>query len=288
MTLTIKNIADLILPEYLIIIFFSVVPSFLIITKTVPDISIVLPFLSLSFAMFGLNIINNIVDVDLDRINKPLRPLPSGRITIKEAMGLAFICIVLSLLFAYFINIMAFIIIVTFNVISFLYSVPPIRLKRFLFSDNILGSILYGVFPFLIIWSLFIENLPWHFLFLFSGLIFSIASIKDIEDIRGEKTYGLSSLPILIGIKKTTILSISIILFMLLTILFSSIIGIIEKIYFYVTVFSFIAFFIYIYILLKRVKTMERDVITQSKLMTISMIFVAIVELSYGIGSLIL
>jgi geranylgeranylglycerol-phosphate geranylgeranyltransferase len=288
MSLTAKNIIDFILPEYLIVIFFSLISSFLVIIKTIPNTSIILPFLSLSFAMFGLNIVNNIIDVNLDKINKPMRPLPSGRITINEAKFLAFLCIGLSLLFAYFINFISFVIIIAFNIISFLYSVPPIRLKRFLFSDNILGGILYAVFPFLIIWSLSAGDFPIIFMILFLGLIFSIVSIKDIEDMYGEKKYGFSSIPIHIGIKKTIMVSISIILFLLLTILFLSFTGTIERIYFYATIFSFICLFIYSFILMGESKKTEKNIITQSKLMTISMMFVAIVEMSYGIATIMI
>ena len=53
----------------------------------------------------GSNAINQIYDLELDRVNKPHRPIPSGALTIRQAGWFAVICYVLALLFASTINV---------------------------------------------------------------------------------------------------------------------------------------------------------------------------------------
>ena len=218
MTINWRNLKDLVLPQYLIIIFFTLVSSYMIIFQTLPTMELLLPFLSLSFAMFALNITNNIVDIDLDKINKPLRPLPSKRVTEREATWLARLFIFLSLLLAYPINDISFFALIVFNFLSVFYSIEPIRLKRYILADNVIGSIIYGAIPFIIVWSLSSYSIPIIFLLFFTGMIFAIASIKDFEDMKGEKEHNINTLPLKIGINKTILFTSSIMLILLLII----------------------------------------------------------------------
>jgi len=56
------------------------------------------------------NSINDIIDVDIDRINRPHRPLPSLRLTLKQAWVLFLLLVTTSLVLSLFINLFAFLI----------------------------------------------------------------------------------------------------------------------------------------------------------------------------------
>jgi geranylgeranylglycerol-phosphate geranylgeranyltransferase len=65
---------------------------------------------------------NDYLDIEIDRINKPERPLPSGKISPREALIFAAAVSALSLVTAAFINPPAFFIAVGSNVLLYLYS----------------------------------------------------------------------------------------------------------------------------------------------------------------------
>jgi len=75
-----------------------------------------------SLVMASGNIINDIHDIEIDKINKPLRPLPSGKITIKEAYGLYIFFIAISIAISFLINEMAMVIVLVSILILFTYS----------------------------------------------------------------------------------------------------------------------------------------------------------------------
>jgi geranylgeranylglycerol-phosphate geranylgeranyltransferase len=49
----------------------------------------ILAMAGMSFAVAAANVVNDIVDVDIDTLGKPRRPLPSGRVSIRDASVLA-------------------------------------------------------------------------------------------------------------------------------------------------------------------------------------------------------
>ncbi len=65
---------------------------------------------------------NDYLDVEIDRVNQPLRPLPAGLVTLRQAKLFSFILTGLSLIIASFINWPVFLIAVVTNVMLYLYS----------------------------------------------------------------------------------------------------------------------------------------------------------------------
>ncbi len=65
---------------------------------------------------------NDYLDVDIDRINQPQRPLPSGMVSLSTARKFSFILASMSIILAAFINGHAFLIALTSNVLLYLYS----------------------------------------------------------------------------------------------------------------------------------------------------------------------
>lgn len=76
---------------------------------------------------------NDYLDVEIDRINQPQRPLPAGHISLKHAKYFSFALAGLSLLLAAFINLPAFLMVMASNSLLYLYS---IRLKSTVLMGN--------------------------------------------------------------------------------------------------------------------------------------------------------
>lgn len=65
---------------------------------------------------------NDYVDIEIDKVNKPDRPLPSGQVTRNSALIFSIVGTFLSLVAAFFINQPALIIAVASNILLYLYS----------------------------------------------------------------------------------------------------------------------------------------------------------------------
>ena len=76
------------------------------------------------------NGINQIFDKEIDSVNKPERPLISGKITDKQAWGITLFCYFTSMVLAFFINITLFYIVSFTAFLTVIYSAPPIRTKK--------------------------------------------------------------------------------------------------------------------------------------------------------------
>ncbi len=146
------------------------------------------------------NIINDYFDIEIDKINRPERPLPSKKISIRSALNFYLTLVFLSVVISFQINFEAFLIVVITQTILFLYS---FKLKNIVLIGNITVSFLAG-FAF-IFGGIAVDNyiyaiIPAVFAFLIT-LIREL--IKDIEDIPGDDKLGIKTLPIKFGVHKT-------------------------------------------------------------------------------------
>jgi len=95
--------------------------------------------------------------------------------------------------------------------ITIIYSVPPLRLKRRLWVSNITIAFARGLLGFVAAWSIFgdpfSEATPW----IIGGvmMIFLIGAItsKDFTDVKGDRTHGVRTLPVVYGVRKAAIIS---------------------------------------------------------------------------------
>ena len=80
------------------------------------------------------NALNQICDLEIDRITKPDRPLPSGRLGLAEAWWFTAVCWALALAAAWFVSPggrrECFLIVVAASVFVWMYSALPFRTKR--------------------------------------------------------------------------------------------------------------------------------------------------------------
>ncbi|MFN3344082.1 MAG: geranylgeranylglycerol-phosphate geranylgeranyltransferase [Chloroherpetonaceae bacterium] len=149
------------------------------------------------------NVINDYFDVEIDRINKPQRPLVRGALSRTHAFRywliLNLIALVISLLLT------------PLNLLMALFTIPMLYIysryfKRMLFIGNFVISILvslgflYGAASTGTVQHVFY---PTIFSFL---LNLGREMLKDLEDVEGDKALGATTIPIRFGATTTLIL----------------------------------------------------------------------------------
>lgn len=214
LTTTIK----LIRPVNFIITFISVIVAAIICQpKSTFGMIIIVSAFAASFALASGNIINDINDLEADKINKPFRPLPSEKITIKQAYGLYVSGVFLSIILSFFLNQFALTIVLFSILILFIYSK---FLKQIPLIGNITVAFLTGlvfIFGGVVVNNPVAAIIPAIFAFLIN-LIREI--VKDIEDVDGDNKAGLKTFPIKFGYQKSKILILVITIILILFTLF--------------------------------------------------------------------
>lgn len=160
------------------------------------------------------NVINDIFDIEIDKINKPYRPLPSGKIGLDEAKRFSAVLLILGLALSIFINVYALMIAVINAIFLYLYAKQYKRYKPV--GNFIVGYLTGSVFLFGGVAGK--DVVPVVILFLCSMLsIWGREIVKDFEDIEGDKKEGVISLPIKYGKKSLYFATFLIVLAVLLS-----------------------------------------------------------------------
>ena len=161
-------------------------------------------------------ILNDYFDIEVDKINAPDRPLPSGLISPATAIVFTFIITLIGLLISFFINLSAIILYIIFWFIGFLYNW---KLKEKGLVGNLFVSSSVAV---TIILGGIVVGSPWNkAVMIFSMMLFVFDLGEEIAadamDIEGDKKRNIKSIAILIGRKKA--LYISFLLFIIFIVL---------------------------------------------------------------------
>jgi geranylgeranylglycerol-phosphate geranylgeranyltransferase len=153
------------------------------------------------------NAINDYFDIKIDTINRPERPIPSGRVKLKEALYFSYLLFALGTVLAFSINPVC-------GLIALFNSLLLIFYAKTLKSTPLFGNLSIGYLTgstFLFGASVFgFEGLKTLFvLFVLSALAITAREIvKDIEDMEGDKIEGADTLPLRIGARKASYLAV--------------------------------------------------------------------------------
>lgn len=157
----------------------------------------------------GNNALNQIYDLEIDRVNKPKRPLPSGRLTIAQAWRFTWITYALSLVLAWLVapggRHECFWLVAVAVVCTFIYSVPPLRTKRLGIWANITIAIPRGTLLKVAGWSsvkTIIGAEPWYIGAIFGLFLLGATTTKDFADMEGDRLGGCRTLPIRYGVRR--------------------------------------------------------------------------------------
>jgi 4-hydroxybenzoate polyprenyltransferase len=155
------------------------------------------------------NALNQIYDLEIDRVNKPKRPLPSGRMSLGQAWGFTVVTFGAAWTLAWFIapggRHECFWLVIAASVITWLYSVPPFRTKRLGIWANLTVAIPRGVLLKVAGWSAvktIMGTEPWYIGTIFGLFLLGATTTKDFADMEGDARGGCRTLPIQFGVRR--------------------------------------------------------------------------------------
>ena len=176
------------------------------------NVPIILAMLAVFFETAAGNVINDYFDYNIDLINKPERPIPSGRISLTAGRNYGYLLFLLGTVCGFLISFLTdnwipFGIVLIADVVLYLYAY---KLKTAPLIGNLTVGFMTGfgfVFggfclnnPTIIITSIYLG---------FFAFVMTTARelVKDIEDMEGDKAEGAKTLPILYGERITALLA---------------------------------------------------------------------------------
>jgi chlorophyll synthase len=153
--------------------------------------------------------LNDFYDREIDAINEPYRPIPSGAISIPQVVTQILILLFGGLGISYLLDLWAghefpvmFCLTLGGAFIAYIYSAPPLKLKQNGWLGNYALGASYIALPWWAGHALF-GQLNWKISIL--TLIYSLAGlgiavVNDFKSVEGDRQLGLKSLPVMFGI----------------------------------------------------------------------------------------
>jgi geranylgeranylglycerol-phosphate geranylgeranyltransferase len=179
---------EIIRPRNCLMAAFAVlIGSFLILKLDLPEVWEPVAFAMVAALLITAagNVINDYFDIEADRLNRPERPIPSERVSVRGALAYSIIMFIAGILLAAFTNWLTFGIAIFNSLLLIVYSwslqhktffgnftVAYLTGSTFLFGGAAVGNI----------------RLPLIFGLLAALATFSREIFKDLEDIEGDKT----------------------------------------------------------------------------------------------------
>ena len=160
--------------------------------------------------------INDYYDREIDAINEPYRPIPSGAIPLGQVKAQIWILLLAGLGVAYGLDLWAghgtpvvFLLALGGSFVSFIYSAPPLKLKQNGWLGNYALGASYIALPWWAGQALF-GQLTWTTALLtlaYSLAGLGIAVVNDFKSIEGDRALGLQSLPVVFGAERASWIS---------------------------------------------------------------------------------
>lgn len=155
------------------------------------------------------NALNQIYDLEIDSVNKPGRPLPSGRLSRQEAWVFTIAAYAIALALAWLVapggRRECFWIVVVAAVLTVAYSVPPVRTKRLGILANLTIAVPRGMLLKVAGWSA-VKTVagtePWFIGAIFGLFLLGASTTKDFADMEGDARGGCRTLPLIYGVRR--------------------------------------------------------------------------------------
>mmetsp|Transcript_27422 Transcript_27422/g.39261 ORF Transcript_27422/g.39261 Transcript_27422/m.39261 type:complete len:432 (-) Transcript_27422:818-2113(-) len=154
--------------------------------------------------------INDWYDREIDAINEPYRPIPSGAISEKQVIEQIVFLLLSALGIAYGLDVWCghevptvLLLSIFGSFISYIYSAPPLKLKQNGWAGNYALGCSYISLPWWCGQAVFGElDRPVYFVLpvLYSIAGLGIAIVNDFKSIEGDRELGLQSLPVAFGV----------------------------------------------------------------------------------------
>jgi homogentisate phytyltransferase / homogentisate geranylgeranyltransferase len=160
-------------------------------------------------AGYGVNVfivgLNQITDVEIDRINKPYLPIAAGDLTMTQAWWIVGVCGLVPVALALTQGAAELAGVLAGLAVGVVYSVPPLRLKRFPALASLCISGVRSVVVNLAVYAHFagaIAGPVWALTLFVAPFSFAIAILKDVPDIEGDRRYHIVTFTLRLGARR--------------------------------------------------------------------------------------
>ena len=153
--------------------------------------------------------LNEYYDREIDAINEPYRPIPSGAIPLPQVITQILVLLISGIAVAFALDVWAVHDFPTITVLAlfgsffaYIYSAPPLKLKQNGWLSGYALGASYIALPWCTGHALFGE-LNWKIVVLtvvYSLAGLGIAIVNDFKSVEGDRQFGLKSLPVMFGV----------------------------------------------------------------------------------------
>ena len=147
--------------------------------------------------------LNDQVDLKIDKITNTQRPLATGEVSGEDYRQLFWVCFIFSLVLSITVGVKFFLIVLIYQIIGWVYSAWPFRLKRFPVVASFLSALalalLFSAGFMLLADGQNIGKLPQQVFWLLIVAFLVSLPIKDLKDIEGDRANGVWTIPVLLG-----------------------------------------------------------------------------------------
>ena len=154
-------------------------------------------FLTASLLLAGTMVLNDIQDIQIDRVNTPNRPLPSGKIGVREAYALSLVLSSLAIIFSAFLGVFTLLTALVALALMAYYNTRGKKtglLGNAVVSFNVALPFFFG--------GLAVDNLrPLLFIFFLLAFLANMAReiAKGIADVAGDSAKGVRTVAVAMG-----------------------------------------------------------------------------------------
>jgi homogentisate phytyltransferase/homogentisate geranylgeranyltransferase len=163
--------------------------------------------------------INQLEDVEIDRINKPFLPVAAGDLSPAAGWRIVVACAVIPLVLAVTQGVAELVAVALGLAIGMAYSVPPLRLKRFPVLASLSITFVRSVVVNVGVWLHFsqafgggsgIHPAVWALIAVTVPFSFAIAILKDMPDVEGDRRYAIATFSVRLGARPVFALGVAV------------------------------------------------------------------------------
>ncbi len=155
-------------------------------------------FLAAFFIAASVLVLNDCFDIETDRMNSPLRPLPAELVTCEVAVAFSAVLVLFGLFSAFLLGWQAFIVVAVLLLFGILYNW---RIKRYGLAGNLMVAVTVGmtfIFGGVAVGNLS-EPMVWFMAVMTLGVDLGEEIAADALDVEGDRRTGSHSLAVMFG-----------------------------------------------------------------------------------------
>ncbi len=175
-----------------------------------PALAVLNLLISIFFIWLFSVVVNDIYDIGIDKITNQERPLVKGVLEVWEYIQFGVMFLFIALIGSLIVGVKFFLLICVYALITWIYSSPPFRFKKFFPVASIFSA--FASIIFLLMGYVLVSknqelvNFPWKVFWLLVFAYVAVIPIKDFKDIKGDRKQGIKTLPVLLGENNTRLL----------------------------------------------------------------------------------